>query len=138
MLVRAVEETDVKELSRWFESIKWPMPPAEGLLPKDSFLVETDNKLVACAFVYLTGTAFLYISWTNTNPDASEKEQSDGLEKIVRSVQEFAKVSHPKIRVIQTFTKNEKFAQKLKNLDFRLDFGYYQATWMLKDADKKD
>lgn len=137
MKIRSVGEDDVKELSRWFESVKWPMPPAENLLPKDSFLVELDGKPVACAFVYLTGTAFLYISWTNTNPDVSEKEQADGLEKIVKTVQEFAKVSSPKIRVIQTFTKNEKFATKLKNLDFRLDFGFYQATWLLKDDSKK-
>lgn len=135
MIVRRVTEDDVSEISRWFESIAWDLPAVEGALPKDGLLALNDKNVpVACAWIYVTGSSVAFIQWTNTNPDVSDAEQADGIVKIIKSYQDASLKLSPPVRSIAIYTKNEKFKEKLKQLNFRATFGFYQCTWVAKDG----
>lgn len=136
MEVRLFNEKDVKEVSRWFESIQWPLPPTDNLLPRDGFIAENLEGPVACAFLYTTGTSLGVISWINSNPDVSGEEQSEGLTSIIKKIQEVCSNITPRISQLLIHTKSEKFTHKLKGLGFKTHFGFYQATWIY-DATKK-
>jgi hypothetical protein len=135
--IKQITEDDVPEVSRWFESISWDMPPIEGSLPPAGYLALKDNKPVACAFAYLTGTSISFVQWTNTNPDVSDKEQSEGLSFVIETVKEIVSSLQPQVKSIVIMTKNEKFATKLKTLGFRTTFGFYQCSWVLKNDKAK-
>ncbi len=137
MKVRLFDEKDVKEVSRWFESIQWPLPPSDNLLPCDGFIAEDGEDLVACAFLYTTGTSLGIVSWINSNPDVSSEAQSEGLNSIIKKIQEVCANIHPKISQLLIHTKSEKFVHKLKGLGFKSHFGFYQATWVLSNNESK-
>lgn len=132
MIVRKVEDKDLPEISDWFRSISWPLPGVENLMPKDQGYVAVDgNKLCACAWLYLTGTSLGLISWTNTHPKLEAEKQKEALNAVIKTIQEAATFANVKLLVVHT--KNEKFAETLKKLEFRAGFGFYQATWIAKD-----
>jgi hypothetical protein len=132
MKIRKVDDADIPELAKWFESISWDLPPVEGAIPRDGYVAEIDGKLVACAWLYLTGSACSFVQWTNTNPDVDEKTQSDGINLILKTFQEMAPHIVPAIKTIVTYTRSEKFREKLKGLGFRSQGGFYQCTWVGK------
>lgn len=130
MKVRLFDEKDVKEISRWFESIQWPLPPSDNLLPRDGFVAEDDEDLLACAFLYTTGTSLGIISWINSNPDVSGEIQSEALTSIIKKIQEVCSNIRPQISQLLIHTKSDKFSHKLKGLGFKTHFGFHQATWV--------
>lgn len=135
MIIRKVTEDDVPEISRWFESIQWDLPAVEGGLPRDGYVaVRDDGVLAACAWLYVTGCAISFVQWTNTNPTVSSPEQADGISRLIKTFQEIAPQLTPPIKALTIYTKNEKFKDKLKQLDFRSTFGFYQCTWVAKNA----
>lgn len=134
--LRRITEEDVPEVSRWFESISWDMPPVEGALPRDGFLAFKNNIPVACGFLYLTGTAISFVQWTNTNPNVGDKEQAEGLSFIIETMKDIVAAIEPPVKSIVIMTKSEKFATKLKSLGFRTNFGFYQCSWVLKNGAK--
>jgi len=136
MIIRRVHEEDVPEISRWFESIAWDLPAVEGALPRDGLLALKDGVPVACAWIYVTGSAVAFVQWTNTNPNVSDADQADGIVKIIKSYQEAAPNLQPPVKSLAIYTKNEKFKEKLKSLGFRATFGFYQCTWVAKDGPK--
>lgn len=139
MIIRKVEEQDLPEISRWFESISWDLPPVEGAIPRDGFIAELDNVLIACAWLYVTGSACSFVQWTNTNPDVDEKLQADGISLILKKFQDMAPHLTPPIKTIVTYTRNDKFRDKLKTLGFRHQGGFYQCTWVgKKNANQED
>lgn len=132
MIIRAVNESDIPEISTWFESISWDLPPVENSLPKQGFLAEQDGKLLACAWLYTSGTSIAEIGWTCTNPKSDSKLQSDAISAVVEFIQkEICKVSG--IKSLKLYTKNMKFVQKLEGLNFRKKFPFYQMTWVSRD-----
>jgi len=137
MQIRRVEDKDIAEISRWFQSIQWDLPAVERALPKDGYVAENDaGVLIACAWLYVTGSSVSFVQWTNTNPDVKDQEQSDGLSLIIKTIQEMAPKLNPPINSLCIYTKNEKFKEKLKQLDFRSNFGFYQNTWVAKNESK--
>jgi carbamate kinase len=138
MNIRKITDDDIPEISRWFKSIQWDLPPVDGVLPKDGFVAEKDGVLVACAWIYLTGSSVAFVQWSNTNPDLDAEVQSAGIAAVMKQYQDMSQHLSPPIKTIVTYTKNERFKAKLKSLDFRSQFGFYQCTWVGKrDADKK-
>lgn len=138
MIIRKITDEDVPEISRWFTSIQWDLPPVANAMPKDGFVAESDGVLVACAWIYLTGSAVAFVQWTNSNPDLDEKVQAEGISAIINQYQEMSKHLVPAVKTIVTYTKNERFKTKLKNLGFRSQFNFYQCTWVGKrDENKK-
>jgi hypothetical protein len=138
MIIRKIEEQDLPEVSRWFESTSWDLPPVEGAIPPDGFVAVKDGKLVACAWIYVTGSACSFVQWTNTNEEIDEKLQSDGVTAIFKHFQEISSHLTPPIKAIVTYTKSEKFKEKLKGLGFRSSFGFYQCTWVGKKNAAKE
>lgn len=138
MSVRQITEEDIPTISKWFTSIEWPLPPIAKILPHDQgFVSHKDDKLLACAWLYTTGTAMGYISWTNTNPDISSDDQRDGLADVIKAIQEASKLAG--IRLLVIHTKNEKFAQSLKKYGFESKCCFYQSTWVApNDSNKND
>lgn len=135
MKIRRVTDADLPELSQWFAAIQWDLPAVSSGLPKDGYVAETkDGRLCACAYLYVTGSAISFVQWTNTNPEASDTEQSEGIKAIIQTFQEISPKLDPPIKALTIYTKNEKFKDKLKNLGFRSQFGFYQCTWVAKDA----
>lgn len=138
MLVRKVQENDLLELTRWFESVSWDLPPVPNVVPKDGFVAEIDGVIVACAFMYVTGASCSFVQWTNTNPDVSDEIQSAGISAIISKLQEIAPKLNPPIVTIVTYTKSDKFAHRLKNLGFRSTFGFHQCTWVAKKHESQE
>jgi hypothetical protein len=138
MAVRQIVEDDIPTISEWFQSIEWPLPPIAKILPHDQgFVSYKDDKLIACAWLYTTGTAMGYISWTNTNPDVAAEVQRDGLTEVIKSIQAASKLAG--IQVLVTHTKSEKFAQSLKKHGFESKCCFYQSTWVApNDTSKTD
>jgi hypothetical protein len=133
MIVRRAEEKDLFELTRWFESVSWDLPPVQNVIPKeDGYVAELNGVLVACAFLYMTGSSCAFLQWTNVNPDLDNEVQSQGIDAIISKLQSVSMSATPPIRTFVTFTKSEKFAQKLKGLGFRSSYGFHQCTWVAK------
>jgi N-acetylglutamate synthase-like GNAT family acetyltransferase len=133
MIVRRAEEKDLLELTRWFESVSWDLPPVQDVIPtEDGYVAEEDGVLCACAFLYMTGTSCAFLQWTNVNPDVSHEMQSSGIDAIISKLQAVSMSAVPPLRTFVTFTKSEKFAQKLKGLGFRSSYGFHQCTWVAK------
>lgn len=138
MIIRKITEDDFPEIAKWFESIQWDLPAVEGAIPKDGYVAQTeDGRLVACAWIYLTGTGISFVQWTNTNPAVKETEQSEGISRIIKTFQEVAPQLQPPIKAFTIYTKNEKFKDRLKTLGFRSSFGFYQCTWVAKKNGSK-
>ena len=132
MKVRLFGDEDVKEVSRWFKDVQWPLPPTANLLPREGFIAEADGVQLACAFLYTTGTSLGVISWINTNPDVAEAAQKESLKAIILRIQDVAQNIKPAINQLVLHTKSDEFAKMLKDLDFKTHFGFHQATWVAK------
>lgn len=139
MNIRRVDpDLDVSEISRWFKSLAWDLPPVPDLLPKDGFVAESDGELVACAWLKISGTAEAEILWTCTNPDVSSEKQAQGLTSLIEKLKGICEHISPPIRLIVIRTRNEKFATRLKSLGFRVKFGFYQGTLLVGGKDVID
>lgn len=133
MIIRKITDDDFPEISQWFESIQWDLPAVEGALPKFGYVAQKpDGQLVACGWLYVTGSAVSFVQWTNTNPNVKDEDQSAGVAKIIKTFQEIAPMLEPPVKAITIYTKNEKYKDKLKMLGFRSSFGFFQCTWVAK------
>lgn len=128
-VVRPIQEADLVEIAKWFESVSWPLPAVAGALPQDGFVAVSGELMTACCFTYPTGTSVAHISWTATNPRAADQVASDGMAAVIKRVQELARAARPEVNCLKCDTKNEAFAQKLKGLGFRVT-QVYQCTWV--------
>jgi len=138
MKIRKVTDEDVPEIATWFESISWDLPAVDGALPRDGYVAENEKgQLVACAWLYVTGSAISFVQWTNTNPSVKDEEQSAGIAKIIETFKEVAPNLKPPIKALTIYTKNDKFRSKLKTLGFRSQFGFYQCTWVARKNGSK-
>lgn len=137
MRVEQVTEDHISELSEWFKSIVWDLPPVDGALSKYGFVAIDGKELVSCAWLYTTGSSTAFIQWTATNMHVNPELQSQATSALITYIQEFCGRILPKIRTLTNYTKNERFAQKLKHLDFKIDFGYFRSTWVLKDKSEQ-
>lgn len=138
MIIRKIQDSDLPEISQWFSSVSWDLPPVEGAIPPDGFLAELDGVPVACAWVYVTGSACSFVQWTNSNPELDERLQSEGLTKIIENFQEMGAHLTPPVKTIVMYTKSDKFKEKLKNMGFRSSNGFHQCTWVAKKNENKE
>jgi hypothetical protein len=130
---RPFEEGDLAEISGWFASLEWPLPPIEGILPNLGVVVEEEGRLLACGWLYTTGTSLAFLSWTASSPKESPMLQSMAMEKLVTSIQEVVSKHQDRIKVVMALTKSAAFLNKLKGLQFRSKPGFDIATWIVKE-----
>jgi hypothetical protein len=134
MIIRLVTEHDIPELSKWFADVTWDYAPVKGQIPEQGFLAEDNGKLIACAWLYTTGTAFGKIAYTCTNPDASNEDQTDGLKKIMETIKTAGLSAKRPVTQLEILTKSEAFAQVLKSVGFRVQSGFIKGVWVDKEA----
>lgn len=133
--VREVREDDLIEIAPWFRNIKWPSPAIEGSIPKSGFLCEYAGVPKAVAFLYLDGTSGASFSWSATDPESPIIETSKAMDMVIERIKEVASKSklNPPIRFIETYTQSKAFSDKLKKLGFRIETGYFKATYVIEE-----
>lgn len=128
-----VLETDLPEISRWFEKRRWPQPPIDGIGPDFGLICEQDGVSIACCFIYLTGRAIAFIEWCGTNPDVDQAIATTGFSAIIEHMKRMCEVSQePKIRALHLNTKNKLFASHLESNGFKREDGFVRMLWTSK------
>lgn len=131
--IRQITESEFAEIAHWFVDRKWPMPPAESVVPKVGVVAEKNGIYYACIYSYLTGTSVVYLEWPSLNPNVPMTQALEAFDDIVTHFKKMAELSDPKVRVLCINTDSEKLADRFKKHGFRVESDYYKATWMLKD-----
>lgn len=129
---RPFEESDLAEISSWFASIEWPLPPSESILPELGIVVEDEKGLLSCGWLYTTKTSLAFLSWTATNSKRSIDDQGKAMDKLIESIQSIISRSAPEIKTIMVLSKSEAFTGRLKRLNFRAKVGFDLCTWIAK------
>ncbi len=129
---RPFEPADLPQIATWFADIEWPLPPIADMLPKIGAVAEKDGKLLACGWLYTTGTSLAFLSWTATNPDEDIALQGEAMESVIASLQEAVKYQS-EIKMIMVLSKSDAFLTRLKKLNFRAKRGFDLCTWITRD-----
>jgi len=128
---RPFDEKDLSEISQWFAALEWPLPPIADILPPIGCVIEDSEGLVACGWLYTTGTSLAFLSWMAANPARSLDVQHAAIEQVIVSMQDAVK-SNEKIRSIMVLSKGGGFLHQLKRLGFRAKPGFDLCTWIVK------
>lgn len=132
--VRAITDEDFKDIVEWFDGRKWPLPPAKNVGSKIGVIAEKNGIKYACIYSYLTGTSVAYLEWPGLNPNVPIEQSMGAFADIIRHFKKMCALSDPKIRVISITTPSHSLSEEFKKHGFRVESGYYKATWMLKDT----
>jgi hypothetical protein len=134
MIVRDITEEDKAEIARWFERRKWPLPAKPNILPKIGAVAVSDKQLIACAWLYQTGTSLAFIEWTGTNPDVGEKIGMMGLTMVINKLKESCEHAKPqKIMALCHHVQNDKLADHYEKLGFKKKTKFSQMLWTQKN-----
>lgn len=133
MNFRPIQPEDLPEVFSWYADRKWPTPPVESVGPKHGFVSEEDGVMMACAWLYLTGTAKAYLDWTATNPSVDEQKSSLAMTHLIQEIKKIAEVTDPSIKVIEFITGNEKLAERFERLKFKKEKQSYRLLWTRKN-----
>jgi hypothetical protein len=128
---RPFEEQDLPEIAGWFADLNWPLPPIADILPPIGCVVEDEEGLLACGWLYTTGTSLAFLSWTATNPARDQADRELATEKLILSIQHVVRVND-KIKSIMVLSRPGAFLNKLKSLNFRTKPGFDLCTWIVK------
>ena len=139
MIIRAITSADITIISRWFQYRRWPLPPVENVMPRDGFVAcHDDGTLLACAWLYSTGSSKAEVSWMNMNPDVEEDVAKAALLAVVEWIQKAVSYSDPPIRLLVSFTDDEQVIRSLESLGFRIRYGYARLTWTAPEKSKDE
>jgi hypothetical protein len=105
-----ITDDDFVEISEWFSSRKWPVPPGGKMLPDTGYVAELDGQLLAVAWLYLTNSNVGIVDWLATNPNAGAK----GIIVMKKLLAYIEDISGDSISTFMHFTPNDKLAKFLK------------------------
>jgi hypothetical protein len=110
LTIRKIDDDDMLEISEWFSSRKWPVPPSGKMLPESGYVAVRDGKLLSVAWLYITNSQVGIVDWIATNPSAGPH----GLISVTRLIDYIEDLSKGYINVFMHFTPNHKLAKFLK------------------------
>lgn len=131
--IRPITDEDIVDIARWFDQIKWPMPPADGIGARIGVIAEKNGVKYASLYSYLTGTSAAFLEWVGLNPDVPIDQSREALSEIVQHFMKMCELSEPKVRVLTLTTKSETIAAVFKSNGFRIESQYHKVSWMLKE-----
>lgn len=105
---REITEEDFIEISSWLSMRSWPMPNASKCLPKTGYVYLEDGKRMAAAYVYMTNSNVVIVSWVCTPPDSGTKGL-EGIKKLAAHIQSVVSEDS----VIMYIVSSEKLAKYL-------------------------
>ena len=110
LTIRKIEDEDMLEISEWYSSRKWPVPPAGKMLPESGYVAVKDGKLLSVAWLYITNSQVGIVDWIGTNPTSGPH----GLISVVKLIDYIEEISKGYINVFLHFTPNHKLSRFLK------------------------
>jgi len=74
---RPLEEEDYETICKWWDfwfkrSLPKEFLPDDG---KSGFMIEKNNQLVACGFLYITNSKVAFLGWVISNPKYKQKDR---------------------------------------------------------------
>ena len=88
MDVRQFKVEDHQEIAEWWRKREWDVIPLEAL-PVTGVVFEGDTNICA-AWLYTTGTAFGWLEWIVTNPEAGLKQRGEAVPKAIEALKGMA------------------------------------------------
>ena len=119
--IRPIKIEDFEQLEKWWKSYEEHgiYVPKKKLLPNNGLggcVVEKENKIIACAFLYLTNSALGYIDYLIADPSYREKDREYMLLKLAVYATEVAKKNG--CETVWAITKNKKLLSMAEKAGF--------------------
>ena len=119
--IRPIKIEDFVELEKWWRSYenKGQYVPKRNLLPNNGLggcVVEKENKIIACAFLYLTNSDLGYIDYLIADPLYREDDREYMLLKLAVYTTEVAKKNG--CETVWAMTKNKKLLKMADKAGF--------------------
>lgn len=133
MIVRQVQETDLIELSRWFETRKWPYPAIANAGPSIGMLALNGETPLACVWVNVSDSSLAQVDWTGTNPDVPTDESGEALMTLLEHLKAWATQDDSGVNALVLYTRNAKLSHFMKHRGFKHEEGFSRLLWIKKD-----
>ena len=121
MNIRVLTEEDYGTIMEWWTRWEWPVLPRH-MLPdngKSGYMVEKDDKLIVCGFLYLTNSKIAWLEWIVSNPDYREKDRKQAIELLIKGAENVCK--NQGIRYIFSIGRSQHLINTHKQLGYTVD-----------------
>lgn len=115
MDVRQFRVEDHKEIAEWWRKRKWDVIPLEAL-PVTGVVVFEDGKNICAGWLYTTGTAFGWLEWIVTNPEAGLKQRAEAVRKVIETLKGMA-LAHG-VKIIFNSSKSRGLIKSMEKTGF--------------------
>lgn len=106
--VRGLTDEDMPEVTEWFATRKWRVPPAGQMLPKTGYVATKGGQLLSVAWLYITNSQVAIIDWIATSPERGYVAIAS-VKKLLATIETEAAGA----TVFMHFTPNDKLAKFL-------------------------
>ena len=90
---RPLEEEDYETICKWWDfwfkrSLPKEFLPDDG---KSGFMIEKNNQLVACGFLYITNSKVAFLGWVISNPKYKQKDRKKVIKKLISNIEDICR-----------------------------------------------
>ena len=93
IIFRPLKEEDYETIVQW-QTKWWKINLPKTMLPdggKSGFMIEKNNKPVACAFFYVTNSKIALIGWVMSDPEYREEDRQLLIELLITNIEDNSK-----------------------------------------------
>ena len=93
IIFRPLKEEDYETIVQW-QTKWWKINLPKTMLPDDGksgFMIEKNNKPVACAFFYVTNSKIALIGWVMSDPEYREEDRQLLIESLITNIEHTSK-----------------------------------------------
>ena len=83
-------EQDYPVIADWWRKWKWE-PVQPKYLPPTGIMIENNDKMICCCFIYRTDTVWCIIDWFLMNPEAKKEDRKGCLDFLLKEALKKAK-----------------------------------------------
>ena len=86
---RPLKKEDYETISIW-QKKWWKINLPKTMLPDDGnsgFIIEKNNRPIACAFFYITNSKIALIGWLMSDPDYREEDRQSLIESLITNIE---------------------------------------------------
>ncbi len=112
---RWLEESDYKELCKWWKAFRFPAPAIE-MLPdrgKCGIMISKGDVNVCAGFIYYTNSSFALCEYVVSNFEYKEKDRVEALKKLYKTIEFVARDEGYKL--LFSTVRNEHLIKKMES-----------------------
>lgn len=123
---------DFIEIFSWLDKKTWPLPKVSNVAPNWGFLAEDKQEILACVWIYFTGTSLAEIEWVETNPEIDKALSEKALKAILEEIKLMSSSMSPKIKVLRFFSKDKHISNLFHRSGFKKEKNFSRLLWASK------